>query len=144
MRLRAVLAATLVAAPAAAWEFSGTPVCTLRHEAPGASVTITYDHQIAEYAIILTRPKTPWPEAQTFALDFAGPRPNTIYTDRHRLSEGGTQLTVTDQGFGNLLDGLEFNDTATALIDETGIPFSLAGAAEPVVAFRACAAVLAA
>jgi hypothetical protein len=63
-----------------------------------------------------------------------------ITTDRHVLSDGGTSLTVTDRGFGNVLDGLQFNNVATALLGNTAVVIPLANAAEPVARFRACAA----
>ena len=136
MRLLALL--LLAAAPARAWEFTPVPVCTLTHEEAGHRVTVTWDPRQAEpYAIRIEAP-APWPAAPVFAIDYAGPRPLTISTARHRLSEGGRAVTVTDTGFGNVLDGLEFNATATAVMGEARAPFSLAGAAEPVQAFRAC------
>jgi len=62
----------------------------------------------------------------------------TIGTDRHRLSPDGQTLTVTDTGFGNVLDGLAFNRMATALAAETAVPFDLTGARPAVEAVRAC------
>lgn len=143
--MRLALAFFLLATPAGAWEFTAAPVCTLSHDAPGAAVRITHDPRRPEpYAIALTRPEAPWPEAASFALAFEGPRGFTITTGRHGLSDGGRTLTVTDRGFGNVLDGLQFNETATARAGDLGLGLSLAGAAEPVEAFRACAAALAA
>lgn len=134
----AALAGLLVATSVEAWEFSASPVCTLSHDTPGASVTVTWDPRRAEaYAITVTR-DVPWTGAPVFAMRFDGPRGNTIVTDRHVTGDGGRTLTVTDRGFGNVLDGLEFNDTATALLGEESVPFSLDGASEPVRAFRAC------
>jgi hypothetical protein len=57
------------------------------------------------------------------------------------LSDDGRTLTVTDGGFGNVLDGLALNGTATALAGDTVIPFDLAGARPAVEAFRACGVV---
>jgi hypothetical protein len=82
----------------------------------------------------------PWTASPPFALRFDGPRGMTLTTDRHRLSNGGRTLTVTDTGFGNVLDGLEFNRLATALTEGGALALSLDGAAGPVRAFRACAA----
>lgn len=131
--------ALLLATPLLAWEFSPTPVCTLAHETADAALTVTYDPRLPEpYAIAITRPE-PWPDAPGFAIRYEGPRPFTITTGRHRLSDGGRTLTVTDRGFGNLLDGLEFNAWATALANGLTVAFPLAGAAAPVRAFRACA-----
>ena len=53
--------------------------------------------------------------------------------------EKGSALTVADVGFGNLLDGLQFNTTTTAIAGEATVTFPLAGIAEPLAAFRACA-----
>jgi hypothetical protein len=136
--MRMMLLALLVASPARAWEFTPVPVCTLTHATEEASVTITFDPRQAEpYAIRVDR-AAPWPEAPVFAIDYAGSRPLTISTSRHRLSDGGTAVTVTDEGFGNVLDGLEFNTTATALLGDVREPFPLDGAAGPVRDFRAC------
>ena len=72
-------------------------------------------------------------------MRFDGPRGLTITTNRQTLTENGRTLTVTDRGFGNVLNGLEFNTTATALSDDVEVPFPLDGAASAVQAFRACA-----
>jgi hypothetical protein len=128
----------LAAAPARAWEFTPVPVCTLTHAEAGHAVTVTWDPRQAEpYAIRIEGPSA-WPAAPVFSIDYAGPRPLMISTGRHRLSEDGRAVTVTDTGFGNVLDGLEFNATATAVMGGAQVPFSLGGAAEPVRAFRAC------
>ncbi|MFY0692502.1 MAG: excinuclease ABC subunit B [Paracoccaceae bacterium] len=128
----------LLAAPAYAWEAIPGPICTLAHDTSDASVRVTYDPRIPEYAISLSRSGTPWPDGPVFAIRFDGPRPLTITTDRHVLSDGQTTLTVTDSGFTNVLNGLQFNTTATALIGETALPLSLEGATPAVEAFRAC------
>lgn len=136
--MRALFAALLVAAPAQAWEFSPVPVCTLSHETGEASVDVTYDPRQPEpFAIRIARTQ-PWPEGPVFSIEYAGARPLTISTSRHNLSDGGAALTVTDRGFGNVLDGLEFNATATAVLGETRVPFPLDDAAGPVQDFRAC------
>ncbi len=128
----------LLASPAAAWEFTPVPVCTLRHATGEAAVTITWDpRQTEAYAIRIDRPAG-WPEGPVFSIDYAGPRPLVISTPRHRLSDDATALSVTDRGFGNVLDGLEFNSTATAVLGDARVPFALDGAAGPVRAFRAC------
>jgi len=127
-----------LAGPAGAWEFTPLPVCTLSEDGP-VPVVVTYDPRQAEpYAITVTAGE-PWPEAAIFALRFEGPRGLTISTPRHSLSDDGLSLTVTDRGFGNVLDGLEFNVAATALLGDAALRFSLDGAAGPVRAFRECA-----
>lgn len=137
MRLATVLCC--LALPAYAWEFTAAPVCTLTHETPEASVTVTWDPRRAEpYAIAVTR-TAPWTGFPVFAMRFDGPRGNTIMTDRHATGDDGRTVTVTDRGFGNVLDGLEFNETATAVLGDQSVPFPLDDAAEPVRAFRACA-----
>ncbi|MEO0624574.1 MAG: hypothetical protein AAFU49_05345 [Pseudomonadota bacterium] len=98
---------------------------------------MTYDPRSLDYAIALKR-AVPWPDDPAFAIRFDGPRGLTISTSRHQLSEGRTVLTVTDRGFGNVLDGLQFNDTATALTGSAALSVSLDGAAPKVEAFRAC------
>lgn len=136
--MRPLAALFLLATPAAAWDFSPVPVCTLSHEAPGLSLRVTYDPaQPQPYAIALTR-TAPWPRTPAFAIRFDGPAGMTITTDRHRLSPDGRTLTVTDTGFGNVLDGLEFNRTATATAGPAEAPLDLAAAAPAVRDFRAC------
>ncbi|MEL7097291.1 MAG: hypothetical protein AAGM84_00545 [Pseudomonadota bacterium] len=133
MRLLALL---ILAAPAAhAWEFSPSPICTLTHAEDGAEITVTYDHGSQLYAVDVTAPYG-WPDAPAFSMRFDGPRPNTISTARHQTQ--GNTLTVTDTGFGNVLDGLEFNRSATAFTQTAAVTFSLDGAAEPVQRFRDC------
>lgn len=135
-----ILAACLTPATGFAWTFTATPVCTLSDETDEAAVRITYDPRQPEpYAIDLTLDGATWPEGPSFALRFDGPRAGTIATNRHVHPDGArSTLRVTDRGFGNLLDGLEFNTTATALIAEAAVAFPLEGAAEPVRRFRAC------
>lgn len=134
MRLSAILA--VLATPAAAWEFTPTPICTLTHETEAAALRITYDS--TEYVLTLTLKDGTWAPSPGFEIRFDGRRPLTISTDRHAL--GGPELSVTDRGFGNVLDGLQFNDTATAFTDGQAITIPLQDAAEPVAAFRRCPA----
>lgn len=133
------LAFAVFAAPARAWDFMPLPVCTLSHATPGADVTVTYDPATALYAITLTRRAAPWAAAPVFAIRFEGGRALTISTDRHQRSADGRALTVTDTGFGNVLNGLEFNRTATAETGDSAEVLPLDGAAPAVQAFRACA-----
>ena len=49
-------------------------------------------------------------------------------------------VTVKDSGFGNVLDGLEFNNTATAILGNEAVTFGLENAGPAVRAFRACTA----
>lgn len=137
--MRLFLTLLFLASPATAWEFSPSPVCTLAHDGPAGTVTVTYDPGAAEpYAIAIARAGAAWPDAPVFGIRFDGPRGLTITTDRHRLSDEQSKLTVSDRGFGNVLNGLEFNSTATARAGEAEVTFSLEGAAPEVQAFRAC------
>lgn len=135
--LRALAVLLLTAAPALAWEARSGRVCELVHDGENASVRVTFDPAIPEYSIAIT-PERPWSHNPIFAMRFDGPRGNTISTDRHVISGGGATLTVTDSGFGNVLNGLEFNHTATALLSDRAVAVPLNGAGPAVRDFRAC------
>jgi hypothetical protein len=136
--MRAFFAIALLATPAQAWDFTDTPICTILNDTPTLQVRVTYDPSLPEpYAIAFTRPD-PWPQTDTFGLSFSGPAAMTIGTGRHQLSNGGRTLTVTDKGFGNVLDGLAYNGTAAALAGDLAVPFDLTGVRPAVEAFRAC------
>ncbi|MEE4118106.1 MAG: excinuclease ABC subunit B [Paracoccaceae bacterium] len=140
-RLIACLLPLLATAPAPAWEARIGTVCELTHAEAGGEVRVTYDPRVAEYAITIRRAAGAWPEGPIFVIRFNGGRALTIQTDRHALSEGGAALTVTDRGFGNVLDGLQFNETATAYLGDIALPFALTGpepAAPAVDEFRRC------
>jgi hypothetical protein len=47
---------------------------------------------------------------------------------------------LKDSGFGNVLDGLEFNNIATATLGNEAVTFGLENADPAVRAFRACTA----
>ena len=133
------LAFLLLATPAAAWEASREgPVCLLTHETEDATVTVSHDLRLAvPYAIDLTHAEG-WQPGPVFAIRFDGPGRRTISTDRHQLAD--RTLTVTDTGFGNVLDGIALNVVAIAATGETAIVIPLAGAAPEVEKFKACAA----
>lgn len=116
----------------AAWEFSPEPVCTLS-QGGDPQVRVTFDGTL--YEIRLVR-QSGWPAAPVFALRFEGAAPLTITTTRHRIE--GTTLSVTDRGFGNVLNGLQFNTQAVALIGDVAAPIDLTDATDPVAAFRKC------
>lgn len=127
----------IVPGGAEAWEYTAGLPCRLTHDSAQVSVELTYDPTKPLYSISLTKTST-WPEADIFEMQFIGPRGLVIGTDRHQFSEGGTRLTVTDTGFNNVLDGLQFNHTARAVLDDVSIEVPLDGAADPVEAFRRC------
>lgn len=136
--VRLAAAGVLVAGQAAAWEFTDRPVCTLSHETPEMSVVVTFDPAIPEYAIALTLAEGVWPVTPVFAIVFDGGWPITIQTDRHVVTDAGRTLTVRDSGFGNVLDGIGRNRTATAMAPGLAVGVPLEGAGPPLAAFRAC------
>ncbi|WP_262386571.1 hypothetical protein [Roseobacter fucihabitans] len=130
----------LFATPVRAWEFTPGMPCRLTHETPEVSVELTYDPTQPLYTISLTR-NVMWPHAEVFALQFEGHQALSIATDRHHIDKGGKRLTVADHGFKNVLDGLQFNETARAVTGNSSVSIPLAGALGPVKAFRNCAPV---
>jgi hypothetical protein len=135
--MRKILCLIMMSSPAAAWEFTpGTP-CLLSHDKGSARIELTFDPTVPIYSITISQAAS-LPETDVFAMRFDGPAGLTISTDRLARAASGTSVTVTDSGFGNVLNGLQFNQTATAILGETTIRFPLTGAAEPVAAFRAC------
>lgn len=139
--MRLLILLFLAARPATAWEFSPTPICTLTHRQAEVDVIVTYDAALPEYTITLTTP-APWPEADQFGLSFVGPRALSIGTGQHQLSQDGQSLRVADTGFGNVLDGLQFNNTAIGISGDKQVRFDLTDAAPAVAAFRECPAVV--
>ena len=136
MRLTILLFA--LAGPAAAWEFTPGAICVLEHEASETSVRLTFDPDEVLYTIAVSLDE-PWIESPIFAMRFDGNRPIFIQTDRYALTDEQRTLNVADSGFGNVLDGLQFNARATAILGDQSASVSLEDAAEPVAAFRACA-----
>jgi len=134
--MRYIIALLALTSPAFAWEYTPLPVCTVSHESDQGTLELTYDPANAEpYSIAVTRPGA-WSGARIFGLRFDGPNALTITTDRHGIED--KTLTVRDQGFGNVLNGLEFNSTVTAFDGDTTVTFSLDGAAPEIARFRDC------
>ena len=129
----------LLASPVSAWEFLPVPICTLTHMEPDVEVVLTFDQSIPEYTLTITRVDL-WPDADVFAMTFIGTRGLTISTDRHTLSDDGKSLTVVDSGFGNVLNGLQFGETAVAFSRGLEVDIDLTDAAPAVAAFRDCPA----
>ncbi|MEL7258794.1 MAG: hypothetical protein AAFN80_13260 [Pseudomonadota bacterium] len=120
-----------------AWEFTPGLPCRLGHATADAAIELTYDPTQPFYTVTVTR-TAPWPQTEGFQMQFTGPQARRIGTNRHQLSEDRRSLMVADTGFGNLLDGLQFNDTTTAIAGDITVTFPLDGIAEPLAAFRAC------
>lgn len=135
MRLIALLA--VFAAPASAWDFTPGLPCVLTHQIDEAEIELTYDPRQPLYSVTI-RQIDPLPQGDVFVMRFDGPSGLTISTNRHVMSPDGRAVTVTDTGFGNVLNGLQFNDTATALLGGRAVSFPLTDAAEQVAAFRLC------
>lgn len=133
------LALLLIFTPfqALAWDFSPSPICTLSHESEEAKLVITHDPAVPEYRLEINLDRVSWATSATFGIAFQGGAELTIGTNRHRTD--GSTLSVADSGFGNVLDGLEFNGTATAFTESQTVAFSLAGSKGPVRDFRDCA-----
>lgn len=134
MRFASIL--VFAASSAAAWEFSPTPICTLRNET--GNVVVTYDAQLPGYTITITRPAPGWADAPIFGMRFDGARPMTIQTDQHKRSADGRQITAADVGFENVLNGLALNTKATAFAGATQTEISLSGIGPAIRAFRRC------
>lgn len=136
--MRLALALALAASPAAAWEFTASPVCTLSTRTDAGEVAVTYDPRAERaYAIRLALSEGDWGAGPVFSMRFTGAR--TISTDRHALSEGGAVLTVEDRGFGNVLAGIGAGGMASAETGTRAFSIPLEGAEAPLAAFRACA-----
>jgi hypothetical protein len=139
--MRVIVLAICFATPTFAWEYTPSPVCTVSHETEQAELALTYDRRSdGPYAIEITQKEKPWARSPLFVMRFDGPRPNVISTNRHSLGADDLSLTVTDRGFGNVLDGIEFNFLATAKSGETVLYFQLEGAADAMRRFRVCVA----
>lgn len=135
--MRLALCVTLLTTQAHAWTFTPGQPCILSHDTQNASIELTYDPAAPLYTLSITR-SDPFIPAPVFSMQFQSAVPIAIGTDRHRLTNDNRTLSVADSGFGNVLDGLQFNTTATATLGDLTLEFPLAGAAEPVAAFRAC------
>ena len=127
----------LTATTAQAWEFTPGLPCVLEARTEAAEMTLTYDPTQPLYTLTI-RQAEPFTWAEVFSMRFDGMAGLEISTNRHTLSRDGRALTVTDRGFGNVLNGLQFNDTATALLGDQSLSFPLDGATDPVAAFRLC------
>ena len=124
-----------LATPAAAWDFAPGLPCLLTHEEPGLEVLLTHDPTQPLYSITLTRSQ-PWGAGDVFSIAFDnGP---TISTSRQERSADGRALTVSDAGFGNVIAGIIAGGTATAILGDDSVSFSLSDAAEPTLNYARC------
>ena len=139
--MRALLIPFLfLASPATAWEATTTPICTLTHETTEAHIHLTYNPSKPLYTLAITQKSAPWQPTPWFAMRFIGPNEIMISTPEHALSNNNQTLNVADSGFGNVLDGLQYNATALAFTEAQTVTIPLDGAAPEVEKFRACTA----
>jgi len=137
----APLAVLLLTAPAHAWQAGQDgAICTLSHSEAGVDIVLTHDPSMPLYTITATGP-LPLDAAPVFSIAFLGGEEIVISTDRHTLSADGRAISVADRGFGNVLNGLSRNTSASFVIGGTTLSVSLEGAAPEVAAFEACGAV---
>ncbi|MEM7473146.1 MAG: hypothetical protein AAF340_17490 [Pseudomonadota bacterium] len=137
LALTLLIAALIWPLHAAAWTFTPGLICRLSHATPVAEIELTYDPSGPLYSVTVSQ-ANPLPQSRVFSMRFIGPAGRTISTDRHSFSDGGRAVTAQDRGFGNVLDGLQFNDMAEAILGDTILRFPLDGAAEPTEKFRKC------
>ncbi|NNE80841.1 MAG: hypothetical protein HKN18_11285 [Silicimonas sp.] len=138
--MRLLLALLFLPLPAMAWEaYVEGPVCILSHDTEQHRTRVTHDPRRAlPYAIEITRVGSTWDNTGNFAIQFDGPAQLTISTDRHQISGDSATLSVTDTGFGNVLNGLAGNHTANAILGDQVLAIPLSGAAPEVNRFRDC------
>ena len=138
MRIFAVL--LLFPLQVQAWEaYTEGPVCVLAHDTETHRTQVTHDPRRAKpYEIDLILDGAMWKPADVFSIHFEGPARLTISTTRHTLSRDQSTITAADTGFGNVLDGLEFNHTANAFLGDQALLINLTGAAPEVRRFRDC------
>ena len=136
--MRLPLLLCCLASPALGWEVSNDgATCHLLHQMPDGAVHLSYAPVNEEFSITLTRFE-PWESDDVFAIKFDETRPIFITTDRHQLTPDRTGLTVTDRGFGNVLDGLQYNEWAIAATGQSVMIIPLTHAADAVQSFREC------
>ncbi len=139
-RLIIPLLLTALATPAFAWQSTTGETCALTHDTTDIRVHLTYDPDKPLYTLAINRKSDPWQQAPWFAMRFLGPNEITISTPKHALSDNDQTLNVADSGFGNVLDGLQFNQTALAFTQSQTVEISLKDAAPEVQKFRDCTA----
>ena len=136
--MRLLLALFCFSTPAFGWEATQGSICTLSHSTNTARIFLTYDPSKPIYTLTVTLKSRTWSPSPWFAMRFEGGTPIEIATARHVLSQNQFDLTASDTGFGNVLDGLEYNDTALAFTQNQVVQFPLDGAAPEVRKFRNC------
>lgn len=139
-RLIIPLLLTSLATPAIAWQATTGETCILTHDTTDTHIRLTYDPDKPLYTLAITRKSDPWQQAPWFAMRFLGPNEIAISTPKHALSDNDQTLNVADSGFGNVLDGLQFNQLALAFTQSQTVEISLNDASPEVQKFRDCTA----
>ena len=121
-----------LSSPVAAWEFTDVPLCTVSDEGSLTDIEVTFDGTL--YTLRLNNPAG-WKPAPIFAIRFA---PNGPFIQTNRYEIDGTELSVSDRGFGNVIKGLQNNQIAQLILGDTSRLIDLTGAFEPVEAFKNC------
>lgn len=109
--MRLILLLILLPLQAQAWTFTPGLTCLLTHETSQAQIELTYDPAAPLYSITVTT-QNPLPRSEIVSMTFIGPAGRTISTNQHSYGSDGRSVTAQDTGFGNVLDGLQFNQTA--------------------------------
>ncbi len=122
-----------------AWTFTPSPICTVEHQTELIELELTYNHASGVYALKLTKPELTWDASRKFSMRFEGSKPIFISTTNHEFSSDMKSLIASDSGFGNVIDGLQFNTLAAAITDNERIFIPLTGAEPKIDAFRNCA-----
>ena len=128
----ALIIARLIGSPSLAWDFTTSPICTVTDRGSDTGLKLTFDGEL--YALHLSHLEG-WQNAEVFAIRFA-PNGPFIQTTWHQID--GQTLSVSDAGFGNVLKGLQDNQVAQVLLDETFREIDLNGAYTPVENFKNC------
>lgn len=134
---KTALTMILFASPALAWDFTSGQICTLSDATDTAEIILTFDPALPRYTLSVTA-DTAWPTGGTFMMTFANTRPAKIQTDRYVLSVDGMTLSVSDSGFGNVLNGLEFGGQIRAAVGDQLVELTSGGIAAPMEAFKNC------
>lgn len=139
MRMALTLITFFCASAAQAWVYDGRADCSVRHQTDKLGILLSYAPQTGLYSIAITRWDKAWAGGNRFSMKFDGPKPIFITTDRHELAQNKTTVIASDTGFGNVLDGLEFNFVAAAQLGRERVTIPLKGAKSEIAKFRECA-----
>ena len=136
--MRALFIFLMSTSAAFAWNFTPDPICRVTEKQDLLEINLTYDHATEIYAIAFTKSEAPWEQGAQFSIRFEGPRPKLIRTNRHEFSADGYTLTASDTGFGNVLDGIQYNTLAAIQTGDERIFIQIHKSFPAMEAFRKC------